>query len=63
MTKYEHVVTIVGKRRTRDDVNNDPVLEFILEDDLFDHQISLDYHKWNHLNIGDGLKITVEDEY
>ena len=63
MTKYEHWTTVVGKRLSRQrDANDDRYYEVVLEDDLWDHHVTLDLKAWRHLKLGDALKITLEDE-
>ena len=63
MSKYEHWTTVMGKRLSREhDVNGDRYWEVVLEDDLWDHHVCLDYEEWKHLAIGEGVKITLESE-
>jgi len=62
LTKYKHIVTVIGKRLSRHrDANGDRFWEVDLEDDLWDHVVSLNLEEWRHLKIGDGLRITVEE--
>ncbi len=62
MTKYEHITTVTGKKLSRQtDVNGDRYYEVVLEDDLWDHIICLDLENWRHLELGDGVRITVEE--